>query len=129
MTEIIRQTVIFPVPPQVVYDAIMDEKQHAVFTGAKARIDQSVGGKFTAWDGYIDGTNLELIPGKKIVQKWHAADWEEGIYSTVTFTFSPDPKGTKMEFTHEGVPIDQFDDINKGWYENYWDLMQNYFRK
>lgn len=127
MQKTIRQTVLFSVPPQKVYDAIMDEKIHSAFTGAKARIENRTGGKFSVWDGYADGMTLELIPGQKIVQTWHAADWGDDIFSTVTFLFAPDPKGTRMTFTQENVPPDHFDEIDRGWYENYWDLMQTFF--
>ncbi|MGZ5502718.1 MAG: SRPBCC domain-containing protein [Halobacteriota archaeon] len=41
--------------------------------------------EFSSFDGWASGTTLELIPDKKIMQKWRAAEWPEGHYSTVTF--------------------------------------------
>ena len=66
-TKTIKQIILIPATPEEVYDALIDEKKHAEFTGAKAKIDPKIGGKFTAWDGYIFGKNLELVKGKKIV--------------------------------------------------------------
>ena len=39
-------------------------KKHAKFTDAKAKISRDVGGKFEAYDGTINGKNLELVPDK-----------------------------------------------------------------
>ena len=53
----------------------MDSKKHAEFTHSPAIIDRKVGGEFITFDGWASGTTLELIPDKKIEQKWRAADW------------------------------------------------------
>jgi len=39
-------------------------------TGSPAHVDGDAGGAFSAWDGYIFGRNLELIPDQCIVQAW-----------------------------------------------------------
>ena len=46
-TKTIRQTVQFGARPEDVYDALMDPKKHAKFTGAKATISRKVGGSFS----------------------------------------------------------------------------------
>lgn len=117
----IKQTVKFKATPQEMYEWIMNPKKHSLFTGAKATNSGKVKGKFTAWGGYIDGTNLKLVPGKEIVQTWHAADWEDGVYAKVSFRFAKDKSGTKLEFTQTGVPDEHYEEIKKGWYESYWD--------
>ena len=53
----------------------MDSKKHGEFTGDKAKIDPKVGGKFSAWDGYILGKTLELEPFKRIVQSWRTTEF------------------------------------------------------
>ena len=63
-TKGIKQTVFIPATPVQVYVAYINAKKHSDFTGGKATCDPKVGGKFTAWDGYIIGKNLELIQGK-----------------------------------------------------------------
>lgn len=73
----IRQKIIIPAAPNAVYEAFMDAKKHSAFTGSKATSDARAGGKFTAWDGYISGKNLELEKGKRIVQEWKTTEWPE----------------------------------------------------
>ena len=119
-TKTIKQSVIFKASPKAVYAVIMDAKKHSAFSGSKVKMDAKVNGKFTAYDGYIEGKNLELIPGKKIVQAWRASDWEEGYYSIVEFTFTAVKNGTKMIFIHKGVPDDQYESIKQGWTDFYW---------
>ena len=74
----IKQKIIVQAEPEAVYDAFMDAKKHSAFTGSKATVEAKVGGKFTAWDGYISGKNLDLEKGKRIVQEWVNTDWPEG---------------------------------------------------
>lgn len=57
----------FPVEPRTLFKAWMDSRAHAAFTGGAAHIDPRVGGEFTAWDGYIQGTTIRLDPPRRIV--------------------------------------------------------------
>lgn len=128
-TKTIKQTVILPCSPKEAYEALMDSKQHAAFTGYPAKISKKVGGKFTASGNYIHGKNLELIPGKKIVQEWYGSNWPKGSLSKVTFEFSKTKIGTKLIFTHEGVPDKFVKDIADGWKEYYWEPLKEYLDK
>ena len=87
MSKNIRQTATFKASPHEVYEALMDAKKHSDFTGEDAKISRKVGGKFTIYGGEIDGTNLELVPDKKIVQSWRYSDWPEGHYSTAALFY------------------------------------------
>ena len=100
----VKQTVTFKASPHDIYEALMDSKKHAKFTGDKASISQKVGGKFSVFDGYAEGTNLELMPDNKIVQTWRASDWPEGHYSKVTFLLKEITGGTRLTLTQTGVP-------------------------
>jgi activator of HSP90 ATPase len=128
-TKTIKQTVEIKVAPKVVYDAFMTSKTHSKFTGAPAKISNKVGGKFSVWDGYAEGENVELIPGKKIVQTWRASDWPEGSDSKITITFTKKGNGTKLSFIQTGVPADFFDDIKQGWTNYYWTPMKQLLEK
>jgi activator of HSP90 ATPase len=123
-TKTIRQTVTFKASPHEVYEALMDPKKHAEFTGGEAKISRKVGGKFTVFDGYAEGTNVELEPDQKIVQTWRAEDWPAGHYSTATFTFTKAAAGTKLVFNQSGVPADEYDDVAQGWKDYYWKPMK-----
>jgi len=110
-----------------VYEALLDSGKHSEFTGDKAVISREVGGKFTAYGGYIEGENIELEADKKIVQKWRGSDWPKGHYSNVIFLLEKVKEGTKLIFTQTGVPADQYKAISDGWHEHYWDKMKPMF--
>jgi len=120
MSTLIRQSVTFQASPHAVYEALMDSRKHAQFTQAPAKISRKVGGAISAYGDYITGTNLELVPDQKIVQAWHAAEWPEGHLSKVTFKLAPVRGGTRLSFTHSGVPAAYVADIRQGWIDNYW---------
>ncbi|HCC79245.1 MAG: hypothetical protein A2X25_15460 [Chloroflexi bacterium GWB2_49_20] len=127
MSQPIHQTVQFTVSPHEVYEALMDEKIHARFTASAVQINRQVDAAFSAYDGYISGKNIELIPDQKIVQEWHAVDWEPEQTSLVTFEFSAVPEGTRLDFTHSGLPTGTEQEFAQGWIENYWEPMQKMF--
>ena len=114
MSTPIHQSVIFNVPPHEVYEALMDSKKHAAFTGSRARISREVGGEYMAYDGYITGRNVELVPDQKIVQDWRAVDWPEDVYSRITFELTPAPEGTRLDFTHEDLPEGTEEEFTQG---------------
>ena len=62
-TKTIRQSASFKTSPHEVYEMLMDSRKHTKFTGEKASISRKIGGKFSAYAGYIDGVNLDLVPG------------------------------------------------------------------
>lgn len=74
-TRTIRQTISLNATAHEIYEMLMDEKKHALFTGGFARINRDVGGTFVTNDGYSDGTNRELVQDEKIVQTWRASGW------------------------------------------------------
>lgn len=123
----ISQEVILSASPKEVYDAFMDEKKHAELTGAEAKIDKNVGGKFEVWDGYATGKNIELIDSKKIVQSWRASDWPEGIISEITIELVPENGKTKLIFNQKNIPDDFADEVEQGWKDFYWQPLQEYF--
>jgi uncharacterized protein YndB with AHSA1/START domain len=64
-TTTIKQVVFIPAKPEEIFEAFVDEKKHAEFTGAKASSDPKVGGIFIAWDGYILENILNWKGGKE----------------------------------------------------------------
>lgn len=124
----IRQTVVLPGTPAQVYEALMTTRGHRAFTGADARISQKVGGSFMAWGGYIHGKNLKLVPGKTIVQAWVPSDenWPKGHVSKVSFRLASSPRGTRLTFTHSGVPVEHVGHLSSGWKESYWVPLREY---
>ena len=76
------------------YDIYLDSKKHSDAIGSKASISARVGGAMKAWDGYISGKILHLVPGMMIVQTWKGTDWQQGDESILTLVFQDvDGKG------------------------------------
>ena len=129
-TKTIKQKTIIPASPAEVYDAFIDGKKHTAFTGTKATCDPKVGGKISAWDGYISGKNLKLVQGKRIVQEWITTDWIEGYPpSTLDLSFAAKGKGTELTMIHSEVPASLASGFADGWKEHYWNLLKQYFRE
>ncbi|MBI4202481.1 MAG: SRPBCC domain-containing protein, partial [Chloroflexi bacterium] len=68
MPESIKLSAVIPATPERIYQAWLDSREHAAFTGGAATVEAKVGGRFTAWDGYIQGTIQALEPGRRILQ-------------------------------------------------------------
>ena len=117
-----------PAEPARVYEAWMDTKQHAAFTGAPALVEDWVGGRFTAHDGYIHGINLQLDPGKRIVQSWRSSEFPQGAQdSRITVDFLPVPGGTLIKLKHVDVPMGQTKVYKPGWVNFYFKSLARYF--
>ena len=129
-TKFIKQTVTFNTTPETIYNLIMDEKKIAVFTGSKVTMSKKLNGKFSVFDGYCHGYNIELVEGKKIVQAWHFAEdgWPDDHYSICTFDLEKANNKTKLRFLQTDVPEHKVDSLKKGWKEFYWDTMKTYLK-
>jgi activator of HSP90 ATPase len=124
----IEQVVFIPAPPARVYKAYLDEQEHSAMTGGAAKLEPREGGTFSAWDGYINGTILQLEKGKKIVQDWITTEWPEGYArSFLSLTFTPKNNGTELHLIQEGVPASMVKEYKNGWKEYYWKPMKKYF--
>ncbi len=125
----IKQIVNFRASQHEIYEMLMDSKKHAKFTGSKASMSRKVGGKISAYDGYIEGKNLELVKDKKIVQKWRGSDWPEGHFSMAIFELRKARNGTRLLFTQKEVPDEHYKAIKDGWIEHYWNKMKKDLKK
>ncbi|MEI7616108.1 MAG: SRPBCC domain-containing protein [Actinomycetota bacterium] len=131
-TKTISQSVVITgASPHELYEIFMDEKKHADLIDSGARISRNIGGKFEIYDEYIDGTNIELVQDKKIVQYWRGEEdcWPEDHYSKLSITFEKDGDGTRAELVQEDVPNECADSFDKGWHEFYWNPMKALFKK
>ena len=130
MTKAIRQTVLIRATPKQVYAALADQKQHAKFTDAPAKIGKKAGTAFTCYDGYITGITIELMPAKRIVQAWRSQGWPAGTFSLVTFALAKAAGGkTKLTFTQLGVPAGDYKAKSSGWRSHYWKPLKAFLEK
>jgi len=114
-----------------VFTGWLNDQTHSDFTGgAKAKTSPSEGGLFSAWDGYITGTNIEIFPYKKIIQKWRTTDFapeDEDSVIELFFTFKDDH--TLITITHTNIPDGLGDNYKKGWKDNYFSYMKKFYEK
>ncbi|MFT5858655.1 MAG: activator of HSP90 ATPase [Flavobacteriaceae bacterium] len=127
MKESVKSSIIIKVKPGALYNAWLDTEEHSNMTGGDAKCSDQVGESHAAWDGYISGKNLELIPNEKIVQSWRtfefATDDED---SRLEIQLKEIPEGTELTLIHTNIPEGQTQYEN-GWVENYFNPMLAYF--
>jgi uncharacterized protein YndB with AHSA1/START domain len=129
MSEAIEVSTTLPASPQTVYQAWLNSQAHGASGGA-AQIDPRVGGRFTAWDGYIQGSTLELEPYRRIRQAWRTTEFPEGSPdSDLEIRLEPVPEGTLITLVHTHIPDNQGEEYRQGWLEYYFQPMQEYFAK
>jgi len=124
-----QEVIIRGATPHDIYETLLDEKKHAALTSGEAMIRRFVGGKFTTFDGWATGEQVEFVVDKKIVQTWRAEDWPEGEVSECTYELTAVTGGTKIVFTQKGVPKSFVKAVTKGWQDYYWKPLQKEFTK
>ena len=126
----IKISAIFPVSAKRLYDAWLNSRIHSDFTKSKAQIDPRQGSSFSAWNGYITGSNLVLQPYGRIVQYWRTTDFPEGSPdSKLEVLFEKHNSGTKLTLIHTQLPPGEEKKYEKGWKEKYLKPMKSYFKK
>ena len=112
----------------MVYDAWLNGGQHSEMTQSPATGSTEVGGAFTAHDGYINGVNLELADGERILQTWRTSQFTESDPdSSIEMTFEASPAGTLITLRHWNIPAGQAEGYESGWQHHYFAPMHDYF--
>ena len=125
MCKTIKHKVRFKIPPETIYDLLADSRMRTEVTGREALISDKIGGKFSTDEGQVTGVNVDLVPGRRLVQAWRRQDFPEGIYSMAAITLAPTPSGgTELVLTHRGVPKHLLDQIEDYWRAIYWARMK-----
>jgi len=125
MCKTIKHKVRFKAPPTAIYDLLADSRSRTEVTGRNAVMSDQVGGKFSTDAGQVTGVNVDLVPGRRLVQAWRREDFPEGVYSMAAITLAPTPGGgTELVLTHRGVPKHLFDQIEDYWRLVYWAPMK-----
>ena len=89
-----------------------------------------MGGIFSAWDGYIFGTTLDLTPDQRIVQAWRTFEFpDDAPDSRLEVLLEEVKAGTKVTFIHTELPKGQADSYRLGWEDFYFKPMKAYFGK
>ena len=128
MSDAFEISTVLPAPPARVYAAWLSSAEHTAMTGGNADIDPRVGGRHSAWDGYITGTTLELEPGRRIVQSWRTSEFSaDSSDSRLEIVLDAAGVGTRLTLKHSDIPAGQGASYKSGWVENYFEPMKNYF--
>jgi len=109
-----------------IYATLLDAKQFAACTGLPAEIDPKVGGAFSLFGGQIVGRNVELVPDRLVVQAWRPSHWGPGVYSMAKFELKAAGTGTMVVLDHTGFPAGDYDGLESGWTEHYWDPLRKF---
>jgi activator of HSP90 ATPase len=126
--ESLDMSAMLAAPPDRVYAAWLDGASHAAMTGSPATCDARPGGPFTAWDGYIAGTNLALEPAKRIVQGWRTSEFATSdADSRVEIALRAEGSGTLLRLVHTDIPEGQGQRYAAGWEDHYFGPMRTFF--
>jgi uncharacterized protein YndB with AHSA1/START domain len=118
---------VIPALPEIVYAAWLNSKKHSRMTGSTAQVSNQVGEAFEAWDGYIQGKNLELDPPKRILQSWRTSEFEDlDEDSLLEILFAAVGASTRVTIHHSNLPAHGMQ-YQQGWIDSYFDPMIAYF--
>ncbi len=120
----IRQTYHIKASIEEVWRALVDPKYIEGWGGGPAKMSDKVGSQFSLWGGDIHGKNIEVVPGKLLVQEWFGGKWDSP--SIATFNLSSKNDETTIDFVHEDVPESDYEDIEQGWKDYYLGPLKDY---
>ncbi len=112
-----------------VYTAWLNSDSHSKMTGGETQISDTVGAAFSAWDGYIEGKNVELTEPHTIVQTWRSSDFQPNQEDSVLrLSIVDHGSSTELILTHSNLTEADYH-YKKGWIESYFEPMSVYFER
>ena len=121
-------TATFNASADKIYQAFLSTQGHTLMTGSPAKVEGKANGDFTAWDGYIWGTFIELEENKKITQAWRTSEFpEEAPDSRVEILLEETNGKTKLTLVHTNIPAGQAESYKQGWEDFYFKPMREFF--
>ena len=113
--------------PELVYKTWLDSEGHSQMTGGEASITDQIGAEFSAWDGYIEGKNLELEPGKRMLQTWRTTEFVASEEDSILEILLKEVDGeTELPLIHTKLPA-HGEQYRTGWENHYFEPMRAYF--
>lgn len=118
---------VIPAAQDEIYNAWLDPEEHSKMTGATAKVSPDLGGTFEAWDGYIQGKNLELEYPRRILQAWRTTEFDATEPdSRLEILLEPASGGTRITIRHSNLPEHGMQ-YREGWMDAYFEPMKAYF--
>ena len=128
----IHQEAIIKTSPEKVYEFLTDAEVFAAVTEQPARVSDREGEAFSLFSGRVEGRQIELVPGERVVQAWrfgsaHPGAWAPGVYSVVRFTMRAEDGATRFVIDHDGIPSGWRDHIEGGYPTFYAEPLSRYY--
>jgi len=128
----IHQEALIAAPPQRVFELLTSSALFGAATGMPAQVTAREGESFSAFGGRVEGRQVELVPGRRVVQAWrfgaaHPTPWEPGVYSMVRFSLEPMGAGTRLVIDHTGIPAEWIEHIAGGYPTFYQEPIARFF--
>lgn len=123
-----KLTTIMPATPKTIYDAWLSSNGHSRMTRGDAKCSKRIGSRFNAWDGYIEGKNLELKEDEYIKQSWRTVEFKQDQPDSILEVLL-EAKGKdqcKLTLIHSLLsPADI--KYKQGWVDSYFEPMKTYW--
>lgn len=113
--------------PEQVYELLTNGAKFGDVTGQPGKGGGTQGAYFSLFGDWLEGRQVELVPGERISQAWRFTDWEPGVYSMVRLTLTRDGDGTKLVVDQDGVPNDVHEHVRTNWTAFYFDPFIKHF--
>ena len=127
--DILKVEAIIPASAERIYKDWLSSEGHSNMTGGEADISDQPSARFTAWDGYITGSNLQLEENKRIFQTWRTTEFpSEAEHSKLEVTLEEiDANSTKVVITQSNLPDGDGPKYTDGWKDHYFEPMIAYY--
>ncbi len=117
----------FNTTPETIYNTWLNSDEHTLMTGGVARIKAEIKYKYIAWDGYISGEIIDLIPFGYMKFKWRTTNFKENQEDSILEIFIlPHKNGSILNLIHSNL-LETDTEYIKGWEDHYFAPMQEYF--
>lgn len=128
----IHQETCVAAQPQEVFELLTNGATFAAATGMPAEVSNREGDAFSLFGRRIEGRQVELVPGERVVQAWrfgaqHPNPWAPGVYSIVRFSLEPAAGGTRLAIDHTGVPEEWVEHLSMGYPAFYLEPIAKFF--
>ena len=127
MRNVIRQSLVLPASAERLFGMYIDPATHQAITGGAVEIGDRRGDHFSAFNGVLTGTMIEVVPARLIVQSWRSTKFkEEDPDSTLILCFTPEADGGRIDLIHFDVPDHDYEGVTQGWEQYYWSPWRTY---